>query len=969
MLSSFYPSFLHFAKNSKFNLFLLLLALLISLSFSSSSSCTEQWSEISLDRKGWSSTGDVEFSSNSNESLVFEFSQTDTTSTDIGGAVWHSYDFSKKRGILISFKPSIKHDESYFGNVKYPQGFAIVFTSSSTHNLIGEKGSGLGYEGIMNSIAFEFDFVKQTTNGDAKKPHFSVNYNIEGAISASTKERTDNAYNIILPNFYDNSLDGYIKSIIFEIEIVGKSLTVRTNQEGYKTLLSTDLTEFQELLEQEDVHIGITASMNQNKKVIIEDFKVSEVSVNEKGELEMETSETNPKVKAGEEVALLYSIKSTCGEKLKIYPDEYSGNALKLIINNEEVKPESISFDEDNVQLKLIVTETKENIYTALIEFNGQYSTPTKFIVTSSDVNRLELCDSDEQNKYYMSSEIEQTKTYFYVPLCVFDQYGNRKQATMSDISDIKIGFPENIIPDTIIETNVDEENKKLIVKVPFTVFGEYKIFCEDFIESKIRYINFMPKYISPEKSELSILYEQNIVQDGESTIALKIKPKDDYGRDIPNITLEKMKCTFGSSRASLTDLTNMLDITQEFKDDYVLLKVNKPEDSGRYIFTPKVKCDGMELTELKCGINSETKLNNCEFFKVAEQTNPGYINIFDEYLGEYVKYEASTKDNYLYISLDEKDNKKLTDVILLDVSGSPYFYTSSNTLTVTLDNSNLEVIQIGNKYSLMLPSEKTRYNYSPVKTYELVIKFHSSYTFTINVKFYFLDQYMTNTEINPDSSSRKTYIAFYKQNSLILEAAETLLLFDIYEQIDTKYLGLGSSLDINKVSLYLGDQKVESPDMVNHGNYISVTCHELSKAGKYNIILNYDGDNIANINIEIIPNKEAYYLAKENGNIIDNSEKIKIGKEEHIKLIMADKYQNLIQNNEIYNAFSKIKISKFDIFDIKLDYNGKIHIINKGSTDSSVTLTLINGNTYTIESSYEPKFEDLCPLNSYGLF
>ena len=134
---------------------------------------------------------------------------------------------------------------------------------------------------------------------------------------------------------------------------MGKSLTVRTNQEGYKTLLSTDLTEFQELLEQEDVHIGITASMNQNKKVIIEDFKVSEVSVNEKGELEMETSEANPKVKAGEEVALLYSIKSTCGEKLKIYPDEYSGNALKLIINNEEVKPESISFDEDNVKLKL----------------------------------------------------------------------------------------------------------------------------------------------------------------------------------------------------------------------------------------------------------------------------------------------------------------------------------------------------------------------------------------------------------------------------------------------------------------------------------------------------------------------------------------------------------------------------------------------------------------------------------------
>ena len=276
-----------------------------------------------------------------------------------------------------------------------------------------------------------------------------MNYNIEGAISASTKERTDNAFNIILPNFYDNSLDGFIKSIIFEIEIVGKTLTVRTNQEGYKTLLKTDLTEFQELLEQEDVHIGITSSMNQNKKVIIEDFKVSEVSVNEKGELKIETNEAIPKVKAGEEVALLYSIKSTCGEKLKIYPDEYSGNALKLIINNEEVKPESITFDEENVQLKLIVTETKENIYTALIEFKGQPSSPAKFIVTSSDVNRLELCEIDENNKYYLTSELEQSKSYFYVPLCVFDEYGNRKEATMAVTSGIKIGFPENIIPDT----------------------------------------------------------------------------------------------------------------------------------------------------------------------------------------------------------------------------------------------------------------------------------------------------------------------------------------------------------------------------------------------------------------------------------------------------------------------------------------------------------------------------------------
>ena len=189
MLSSLNQKVFSLSNYFKVYLFLLLLTLAISSSLKAGSSCTEQWSEISLDRSQWKRIGDVSADTTPDSPLSFEFEQQkDSSSTDIGGAVWHSYDFSEKRGILISFKPTIKYDESYFGNVKYPQGFAIVFTSSSTENLLGVKGSGLGYEGIMNAIAFEFDFVKQTTNGDAKKPHFSVNYNINGAISASTKD-------------------------------------------------------------------------------------------------------------------------------------------------------------------------------------------------------------------------------------------------------------------------------------------------------------------------------------------------------------------------------------------------------------------------------------------------------------------------------------------------------------------------------------------------------------------------------------------------------------------------------------------------------------------------------------------------------------------------------------------------------------------------------------------------------------
>ena len=144
-----------------FGLVFLILLSMISFSLSDTSTCTEQWTEIDLPASSWSSVGDAKITNSRDGGIVFEFERldTDSSSTDIGGAVWHNYDFSKKRGLLISFKPTIKYDSSYFGNAKYPQGFAIVFTSSSTDNLIGEKGHGIGYQGIMNAFVFEFDFI------------------------------------------------------------------------------------------------------------------------------------------------------------------------------------------------------------------------------------------------------------------------------------------------------------------------------------------------------------------------------------------------------------------------------------------------------------------------------------------------------------------------------------------------------------------------------------------------------------------------------------------------------------------------------------------------------------------------------------------------------------------------------------------------------------------------------------------
>ena len=88
MLSFFNPRFLTLANLSKSYLFLFLLFLLISLSSSQDSTCTEQWSEIILDRDQWKRVGDVNDDNDKSSPLVFEFAQKDTSETDIGGVAF-----------------------------------------------------------------------------------------------------------------------------------------------------------------------------------------------------------------------------------------------------------------------------------------------------------------------------------------------------------------------------------------------------------------------------------------------------------------------------------------------------------------------------------------------------------------------------------------------------------------------------------------------------------------------------------------------------------------------------------------------------------------------------------------------------------------------------------------------------------------------------------------------------------------
>ncbi len=123
------------------------------------------------------------------------------SSTDFVGAVWNKLNIPHKSGISISFIPQITADLNCYANLCYPEGFAFVFTSTPFDLTLGASRSGLGYEGISNAVAFEFDFVQSINRNDLKIPHFSVHSNINGQISATSPQNCVFC-NKPLPNIY-----------------------------------------------------------------------------------------------------------------------------------------------------------------------------------------------------------------------------------------------------------------------------------------------------------------------------------------------------------------------------------------------------------------------------------------------------------------------------------------------------------------------------------------------------------------------------------------------------------------------------------------------------------------------------------------------------------------------------------------------------------------------------------------------
>ena len=204
-------------------------------------------------------------------SLVFSLNENENTDKDVAGVAWLNPVVSRKSGLKISFKPSITTDINYYGLQKYPQGFAFILTSNPIdRTTIGEKRSGLGFDGIYNSVAFFFDFITNPDKLDANFPHFSITSNLNGPIKSICAD--PQLCNIKIPNFYDNEMDDFKDNMKISIELFNGQVKVFFNEKTPSIV--RNLPEFGYIMDNDIVHFGVSSAMTLYKGVKIQDLQL-----------------------------------------------------------------------------------------------------------------------------------------------------------------------------------------------------------------------------------------------------------------------------------------------------------------------------------------------------------------------------------------------------------------------------------------------------------------------------------------------------------------------------------------------------------------------------------------------------------------------------------------------------------------------------------------------------------------------
>lgn len=161
---------------------------------------------------------------------------------DEASSGWYPNELNVAAGFSTTFTFQIS--PGFNGNRNIADGLAFVIQAGNGTTALGAGGGGIGYDGIPNSIAIEFDTYQNTTNNDPFNPHIGIQSNGTAPNSADHGSSADLSGGPIVAIFADGNphtaVITYDGSATLNVYLDGATTPIASASVNLATLLALD---------------------------------------------------------------------------------------------------------------------------------------------------------------------------------------------------------------------------------------------------------------------------------------------------------------------------------------------------------------------------------------------------------------------------------------------------------------------------------------------------------------------------------------------------------------------------------------------------------------------------------------------------------------------------------------------------------------------------------------------------------
>jgi len=427
----------------------------------------------------------------------FPFTLTDNAPNQVG-ALWYNIPINLYNGFVTIFTLSFDPDESCQsatvnggqGQRCGGEGIAFVIQQDGT-DAIGGSGSGMGYAGINNVVAVEFDTMYDAQTNDPSTPlerHISI---IIKKGAADANEVNSYGFNSQPLNFKDNTSENYISSPTVRIEYLNNNLRVFINdvlQLAYYNPLNLIKNVFQTT--NPLFHIGFTASTSTvlAQKQLVEYWEV--LTVQSDADHSSATVITPAsKIVAGQNFDVLVTIRDRCANFFatsnltNLVPSGFGDFNQTCKVVQTQVVSADLFAQQYNFLVTFNCTLNKENFVNfkwfndGAQSFRDLQAQPTSVTINAAPLASASIIWTDFG--YLIASNGQSPSTDANTPLRFTvipkDAFGNEVSVDQTFINSITVSWPDKTTKSAKVTGPVYSGNR-LTFTVNVDAAGTYTI-------------------------------------------------------------------------------------------------------------------------------------------------------------------------------------------------------------------------------------------------------------------------------------------------------------------------------------------------------------------------------------------------------------------------------------------------------------------------------------------------------------